>query len=56
MFTTPDSHLLFHLHRGDLQKKLFHRPPREGVEVEWPVVFWLLLLAFLEDWSNTSLP
>jgi len=42
---------------GDgIQNKLLHHLYRDGGEVDWPVVSWILLLALFEDWSDIGCP
>ena len=51
--TTPDNLLFFHFLGDDIQNKLFRHFSRDG---DWPVVSQILLLALLEDWSDTGYP
>jgi len=48
MLTTPDNLLFLHLLDDDLQDELLHHLSRDGAEADWPVVPWVLLLAFLK--------
>ena len=56
MLTTPDNLLFLHLLDDDSQNELLHHPSRDGGQTDWPVVPRALLLALLEDWSDTGLP
>ena len=53
VLTTPNNLLFLHLlDDDDLQDKLLHHLSQDGGEADRPVVPWVLLLAFFEDWSN----
>ena len=54
MLTTPDNLLFLHLLRDDMQNELLDHLSRDGSEVDWPVVPWVLLLALFEDWSDAG--
>jgi len=34
-----------------IQNNLLHHLSRDGSKADWPVVFWILLLALFENWS-----
>ena len=55
MLTTPDN-IFLHLLRYDIQNELLQHVSLDGGEGDWSVVPWVLLLALLEDWSDTGFP
>ena len=54
MLIIPDNLLFLHLLRDDIQNELFHHLSKG--EADWPVVSWVLLLVFFEDWSDICFP
>jgi len=54
MLNTPDNLLFLYLLNVDIQNELFHHLSWDAGEADWPVVFWILLLARFEDRSDTG--
>ena len=52
MLTTLDNLLFLHLSQNDIQNELLHLLSQDGGEADQPAVPWVLLLAFIEGWSD----
>ena len=56
MLTASDNLLFLYMPGDDLQNELLHHLSRDGSEIDWPIVSWVVLLALFEDWSDTGYP